>query len=441
MQWRGDELEFKALGVLHFLGMCVTVLVRLLVAAVLLYVGVWWLQYTTSLEDLVLNAAALSFIMDFDELMFSTMLTLRGRTRLGQLRPLPLPSTRTAVLSCARPLVVSTGLAVLILTMIPSLQSNVRTMEELDGFLCGGNLNFVFTSMPPHGFIITSNTTDHSNVTEISFEHMALKAAVWDESAVPAELFLPMPSAEVFSLLSTMSTEDLSHPFCEDDNTWTDLPVSYRLLSYQLDMPDGWSCSDVPVDLCSKLGNTLLRWNCPVRCGCREARSPLYLTMPSMGCPVACVRSEEYLQTLNRIPCSPTTAEQMQANVNWSAWLRGRETYAQNWDVNVTGSNEDYLKYGCQVVTNDTSLCHETSDWPGLGLWCPVECGCREPKWSSSWVAQVQCPSQCDAWGSRYEARLNQIPCVDGKRLTVFNGGGCLCPKPALRHLPAQFHR
>ena len=229
MQCREDELEFKASSVLHFLGMCVTVWVRLLVAAVLLYVGVWWLQYTTSLEDLVLNAAALSFIMDFDELLFSTMVTLRGRTRLGQLRPLPLPSTRTAVPSCARPLVVSTGLAVLILTMIPSLQSNVRTMEELHGSLCGGRRNFVFTSMPANGWIITYDTTDQSNVTEISFEHMALKAAVWDESAVPGELFLPTPSAEIFSLLSTMSIEEVSYNVCEDDHNVTVSTVSYRL--------------------------------------------------------------------------------------------------------------------------------------------------------------------------------------------------------------------
>ena len=186
--------------------------------------------------------------------------------------------------------------------------------------------------------------------------------------------------------------------------------LGFYLRMYK-DLPDDWSCSHVPIDLCSEMDNTLLRHTCPVRCGCREARSPLFLTMPHMGCPVACVRSKEYLQALNRIPCSLTSAEQMQANVNWSEWLRGRQSYFQNWGFNFS---EDFWRFGCQMVTDDTSLCHETWNSPGLGLWCPVECGCREPKWSGSWVAQVTCPSQCDAWGSRYEARLNHIPCVDG---------------------------
>ena len=50
--------------------------------------------------------------------------------------------------------------------------------------------------------------------------------------------------------------------------------------------------------------------------------------------------------------------------------------------------------------------------------WCPVECGCRDPKSSSSWAAQVQCPPppphSATRRGRGTRHVLNQVPCEDG---------------------------
>ena len=181
MQRGEDEFELVALGVPHVVAMVVAVCVRLMVAAILLYVGVWWLQNTT-----------LSFIMQFDELVFSTMLTLRGRTRLCQLRPLPLPSAQKPLLLCLRPFVVSLGLVVLIGALTPSLQDNVRTMEDLQRYLCRGRQDFVYSFLPSTGWPIRTDTDDYSG-GEGTLGRLA-EAAVWNDSAVARNLSLDVPS-------------------------------------------------------------------------------------------------------------------------------------------------------------------------------------------------------------------------------------------------------
>jgi len=40
-----------------------------------MFTGIWWLINMTSTEDMVLNGAALSFVMDLDEVLFITLVT------------------------------------------------------------------------------------------------------------------------------------------------------------------------------------------------------------------------------------------------------------------------------------------------------------------------------------------------------------------------------
>ena len=58
----------------------VVVGIRLGISISLLVVGVFWLLKTTSIQDIILNAAALGFVMDLDELVFVTMPTMAVKT-------------------------------------------------------------------------------------------------------------------------------------------------------------------------------------------------------------------------------------------------------------------------------------------------------------------------------------------------------------------------
>ena len=65
---------------------------RLVAAGFLLYVGTAFLSYTLSITELILNAVALSIILEIDDLLFDALATTPGRHLVEQLDPLPMPS-------------------------------------------------------------------------------------------------------------------------------------------------------------------------------------------------------------------------------------------------------------------------------------------------------------------------------------------------------------
>lgn len=52
---------------------------RLLAAALLVFVGTFFLVYTVSVTELILNAVALGIILDIDDLLFDALATTPGR--------------------------------------------------------------------------------------------------------------------------------------------------------------------------------------------------------------------------------------------------------------------------------------------------------------------------------------------------------------------------
>ena len=69
--------------------------IRLVLCVGLTYLGCLWLIYTTSITDLILNAAALEFIMSIDELVFNALAP--SRAQLAPHAPTrPSSSTRSA---------------------------------------------------------------------------------------------------------------------------------------------------------------------------------------------------------------------------------------------------------------------------------------------------------------------------------------------------------
>jgi len=65
--------------------------VQFTVATTLLVVGSKWLASTVSLTDLLLNAVALQFIMEIDELVFHVLCSVKIKTITTSLHPLALP--------------------------------------------------------------------------------------------------------------------------------------------------------------------------------------------------------------------------------------------------------------------------------------------------------------------------------------------------------------
>ena len=88
---KGDSIQIMTVSLLRLVGMTVVVAVRVSVAVSLFAVGMFWLLNTASGQDLIVNAAALSFVLDLDELVYVAMLTdaAKGLVRKNQIAAVP----------------------------------------------------------------------------------------------------------------------------------------------------------------------------------------------------------------------------------------------------------------------------------------------------------------------------------------------------------------
>jgi len=63
---------------------------QVLIALLLLVGGSLWLVYTKSIKDLMLNAVALDYVMEFDELLYNVIIPRKVKALIGGMEPLPL---------------------------------------------------------------------------------------------------------------------------------------------------------------------------------------------------------------------------------------------------------------------------------------------------------------------------------------------------------------
>ena len=79
----------------RFVYIMVLCALRGIVAVTLLFAGVKYLALTLSIEDIFLNAVALEFIINVDELIFQVLLPAKTRTFIMRIAPLKLPHPRS----------------------------------------------------------------------------------------------------------------------------------------------------------------------------------------------------------------------------------------------------------------------------------------------------------------------------------------------------------
>ena len=110
----GDSAHFCAITLRCCCFVLAVQLLRLILAGTLLVCGALWLAYETDIPNLLLNAVALEFVFNVDELIFESLAPLQFKHLLGLVaeRPLSVPplkrwsgldsvSTLSAVLSAA----------------------------------------------------------------------------------------------------------------------------------------------------------------------------------------------------------------------------------------------------------------------------------------------------------------------------------------------------
>ena len=140
------EVSITSVSSMRFLGVSLVMLSRLMVAGGLLYAGSLWLAYTVSLQDLMLNAVALEFVLNVDELIFISLAPLSLKYLVDNAKMLPKqapPAWKGLELSTAINFVVVAGALGVFIQSV--LLPQVDTLWRVVDAICGGEHGFVYS--------------------------------------------------------------------------------------------------------------------------------------------------------------------------------------------------------------------------------------------------------------------------------------------------------
>ena len=140
------RLQLKAISMARVSWICFLVFCRVMIAGVILFAGVKFLAVTISIEDILLNAIALEFVLNVDELVYHAMAPMKTRKFIMLLKPLPLPKHWVVSgmdLNLILTFFLTTGACVLVLVLF--LIPEMDKMQEAKDELCAGKLDFVYS--------------------------------------------------------------------------------------------------------------------------------------------------------------------------------------------------------------------------------------------------------------------------------------------------------
>jgi len=120
------------------------VIARMLVAVLLLYGGGLWLSKTSQLEALLLNCAALAFVLELDELLFKTCIPCLAKQVMSKFAPLRLRPEREVRGLGWRPVAVFFACVVYISCMVTLVVQRMQVrMVDVRKEMCQANHDFV----------------------------------------------------------------------------------------------------------------------------------------------------------------------------------------------------------------------------------------------------------------------------------------------------------
>jgi len=400
------------------------VLLQAFVAAILGLCGLWYLTYTTIIQDLLLNAAALNIILDLDELIFWALAPDHARRIIMSLQPLPQPRPRRFGGCSLWSLFSMVALATVIGASIHFLQSQGEVLREAKLAVCGGNLDFVAT-VDRSGVVIAHEPRVSTEFSD-SYEFRAIRQLIDNTGVSQFQLaengslstVAGGISGSTFSLnerhrMSTAETAGVWNSQCIDSLSEAGRQAYGKRVEVFLEIlreASGIfveSCSDV-APFCSwdSVAGVRARQVCPVTCGCDDPGSSLVFTNVNNGCPPRCVEMTRYMNAVQSRDCQDLPLD----SPYWANYLQGIQglmmSYPDTWRKDLIIMMDAIKSRGCGVAL-DGSVSTDKMQWPwddtcGLSLtWflkplayaCPVSCKCSQPHTALN--LRPYCPETC----------------------------------------------
>eukprot|EP00660_Eupelagonema_oceanica_P006370 gene6370-17975_t len=131
----------------------------------LAYYGALFISYTWKLADLLLNAMALTYILDIDELLFHSSTPQRVQRFVKQIQPLQLAPRRKFLHGIDLRAVVflllsGAGVVLVYFSCIRPMRENMQSALH---YLCGANRDFVYVREPATGMLLWAKSTPYGS--------------------------------------------------------------------------------------------------------------------------------------------------------------------------------------------------------------------------------------------------------------------------------------
>jgi len=173
----GEALTLITVSVWRVAFMLGVVLIRIWIALTLLVAGGWWLSNTSQLGDLLLNCAALAFVLELDEILYKSLVPELVKGIISRLRPVPLQKECVFRGLNVRPLLVLVACSGYVAWMFfDHVQPMQKRMVEVKQAMCHGAKDFIVDVQPFLGMAVVGLTT----VSNKSFNNTLLKRVTMD---------------------------------------------------------------------------------------------------------------------------------------------------------------------------------------------------------------------------------------------------------------------
>jgi len=368
--------------------------VRAFIAVVLLCTGTMWLSATTSITDLILNAAALGFVMDLDECLFETTVPARVHAFVGGLNSLKHRRSRWH-LEAVVPLLAICLVALLSAPLV--LEPNISEMMGVKRELCAGSLEFA-SAKNPAGYVIVSTTEPFEDGPELKIPDLQERANKERAFSATGRFSMKIPEA-YFQQFEEETLGGLAGRVtgpCQDVDNAAQQEVNSHLFAaarYEVRIHEGESTSDRPFrcsDYASKCQSSgLLRYLCPETCGCGTYTSGLFQGSVAQGCPVTCEAARQEL--VKRRQNATCADEDVAANAQWAAYWATFKSLMQL----VSAGNDVLLSFYDRFV--DKKLAEGCSNTERDPYYDIDFCRAQNPMMSANgWTPVIGfCPASC----------------------------------------------
>mmetsp|Transcript_68377 Transcript_68377/g.160301 ORF Transcript_68377/g.160301 Transcript_68377/m.160301 type:complete len:1015 (-) Transcript_68377:327-3371(-) len=370
-----------------------TVLARAAVQSILLWYGTLYLVYTETVQDLLLNAVALKFVLEVAELLYSAFAPRRTRTFIQSLKPLNLERLGASHHDCLLPtffLALLCGMLALsyVFLLTPALEARSKTWEGL----CGGRQDFAVATdgLGRLHYSLTSEYDDTGETELTSYVHRATDLLIKDappDDEQPWSIYVSTFDSLRKKVDSQSVVEAGGTRLCEDgDNQkgvdeWTHMGLQIlKMVTRNDSLTD---CASV-VPYCTEVGIAGLRsrqW-CPLSCGCADPLGGLLLDRVTNGCPAAC--AQKLASLAESIECKDgELKETMQYALGAKALFTQKGFQSKALELLA----DRMLDQGCFAVAyggtagmdfcvGSSTLRVNTVSFRTVKMVCPVACGC-----------------------------------------------------------------